>query len=647
MGDLVSLFGKDGFQPPPELTPDPPEHQLIEAMSEHGIKCSEVVFDGKLHRFGKNRTSWYAAHGDNIPAGAFGDWKLGIQENWCADIGRNLTDEERALTMAQIEAAQQRRREEEAEKHARAASKAKDIWENATPAAESQYLKTKGIDPGPARALEDGRLVLPMWDNEGQLASVQLISPNGEKRFLTGGKVRGCLGFFGTMQGSRHVYLAEGFATAMTIHQTTGCPVFWSYSAQNMPPVAEHVAGLGVPLTIVADNDESGTGQKYANKAAKAVGCNVVVSPKGDANDYAQSGGDVKQLLGHTEGSWLIPFSELTKEPMPIRWLVKHWIPQGGLGMVFGPSGVGKTFFVLDMALSVAAGLHWGDSLTKLMPVAYLAGEGHHGISSRLKGWALARNVSDAKFWVSRGGVSLDTVDGYNHARTELAALPERPGLIIVDTLHRFLSGDENNSQDAGKMIRACDKLGQEFGATVLLVHHTGHGGDRARGSTAWKGALDVEIGIRRLDDGEVLVAENHKQKDSAPADPIYGTLAPVKLPWHDEDGEPVTTRVWTKGGEPQEDKLAPLAEEIRILERAWFATNAEDMNGAPYVGRSAFANFLETEMGMRSQQVKRAIESSNGLVSKLTQAGVIAHHAWGWIVVDDLLSSRLMLSRG
>ena len=64
---------------------------------------------------------------------------------------------------------------------------------------------------------------------------------------------------------------------------------------------------------MVADNDESGTGQKYADKAARVTGCNVVTPmSEGDVNDFSQAGGDVKELLGHSSDAWLIPFGACT-----------------------------------------------------------------------------------------------------------------------------------------------------------------------------------------------------------------------------------------------------------------------------------------------------------------------------------------------
>ena len=61
---------------------------------------------------------------------------------------------------------------------------------------------------------------------------------------------------------------------------------------------------------------------------------------------------------------------------------------------------------------------------------------------------------------------------------------------------------DENNAKDMVKLIRTADKLKDDYQFAIMLVHPTGHARqDRARGSTAFKGALDTEIIVNRLGD--------------------------------------------------------------------------------------------------------------------------------------------------
>ena len=89
---------------------------------------------------------------------------------------------------------------------------------------------------------------------------------------------------------------------------------------------------------------------------------------------------------------------------------------------------------------------------------------------------------------LSRDGCDLNTPDGYRRVVENVRALPTPPTVIVVDTLHRFLSGDENSASDTKTMLDACGALIHEFNCTVLLVHHTGVSEEaqhRARGYSA------------------------------------------------------------------------------------------------------------------------------------------------------------------
>ncbi|MDA9949610.1 helicase RepA family protein [Paracoccaceae bacterium] len=92
------------------------------------------------------------------------------------------------------------------------------------------------------------------------------------------------------------------------------------------------------------------------------------------------------------------------------------------------------------------------------------------------------------------------------------------PQLIIIDTLARHMGGlDENNAKDMVKLILTADKLKDDYQCAVMLVHHTGHSHqDRARGSIAFKGALDTEIIVNQLGDYD-LTTRCEKQKDGTP----------------------------------------------------------------------------------------------------------------------------------
>ena len=90
--------------------------------------------------------------------------------------------------------------------------------------------------------------------------------------------------------------------------------------------------------------------------------------------------------------------------------------------------------------------------------------------------------------------------------------------IIIIDTLHRSFGGhNENNPQDMGAFIQACDDLKESLNCTVIIVHHTGHSAaDRARGHSSFYAALDGEILTKPIGDTNIQI-NCTKMKDAEP----------------------------------------------------------------------------------------------------------------------------------
>lgn len=268
-----------------------------------------IIPDGKLYRFnttGKrgDLTGWYTFHGDNIPAGAFGDWRQGFSQTWRADIGRKLTRAETEAHRARMQAAALVRDAELERTRLDAALKAQAIWIDATPApAEHPYLLTKGIKAH-GIGLHQGSLVIPMADHTGAIVSLQFILADGIKRFLPGGKKKGCFFLIGKTAGAVALAICEGYATGASIHEATGLPVAVAFDAGNLEPVAVAMRRSlpDLPLMICADDDhqtEGNPGLTKAKAAALSVGGLLAVPYFGkhrpekatDFNDMHQSCG--------------------------------------------------------------------------------------------------------------------------------------------------------------------------------------------------------------------------------------------------------------------------------------------------------------------------------------------------------------------
>lgn len=673
MADITSILN-GAFSPPPPERFGTPESQLIDAMLGCGLTPpDDIVMDGKIHRFksgtkGKggasDKTGWYVAYSSGIPAGRFGCWRSDIEQTWRANIDRTLSPaEEMAITRRMAEA-RAVRDAEIAKKRDIASNDVETIWNDCTGAsADHPYIKNKGIQVHGARVTGDGRLVLPLYSESGALSSLQYIDHSGGKLYHPGGQTGGCYNVVGSVDGEiKTLYVAEGFATAATIHEVTNQPCVASYSAANLVPVVEMLRakfGANIDIVVVADNDKSGVGSRYAEQACAKHGARYVMpSIEGDANDYAAAGHDLLELLAPKRSDWLVRADGFAQQPAPIEWSIKGWLQKSSLIMIHGPSGGGKTFVVLDMILTMAAGFeHWrGLRCRSTGPIVYLAGEGHHGLKSRIAGWMCKNKVKELNAYVSKDGCDLNTPDGFRRVCEAVDAIGSKPEIIVVDTLHRFLNGDENSAQDAKTMLDACSALIARYNCSVVLVHHTGVSDEaqhRARGSSAWRGALDIEISVipGNKDKETPMQLVQRKSKDAELSqDMAFNLVSTQVFNWVDEDGDPVTTAILEDAvySEPVKKKTDNATDNAhKILVRAWHHGGAEVREDSPYVSRSAMIDLLEKD-GIDSRKASREVDTGRigSTVNLLIVADVVSIYEHGFIVSNDIQASIMMMQR-
>lgn len=665
MADLSKILGGP-WSPPAEPPPLAPEAQFIEAIRKSGLDVPEqLILDGKIHRFRSgasakslSRSGWYVGHLDGIPCLTFGCWKQDITQTVKADMGRKFTHLEEMANVARVAAAKKQRDAEVERDRSVAASTVETIWSGGVAASpEHPYLKRKGVEPNGARVTGDGRLMLPLFSPDGELSSLQYIDESGGKLYHSGGQTGGMYWMLGTLDQPGVLYIAEGFATAATIHEATNRPCIVAYSASNLVPTTGSLREQmpAQELAIVADHDESGIGQRYAEQASAKYGARMILIPTpGDANDYAQAGNDLAMLLLPPTEDWLVPADDYCLQPAPIKWLVKRWIQDQALVMVHGPSGGGKTFVVLDWCLRIASGTtEWAGQKVKPGNVIYLAGEGHHGLRGRIAAWKHHNKSGPLQMWLSKAGCDLNTTEGYRKVTDSIKAIKTTPSVIVIDTLHRFLLGDENSAQDAKTMLDACANLMREFNCTVILVHHTGVSDEaqhRARGSSAWRGALDIEISIVPAKEDQPMQIVQRKSKDAEQAEPVHAELRQIEIPgWIDEDGQPITSAVSEVVTAPVNEgkKDNKLSKHRKLFENAWAATGAEERGGKPYMSKSGLIQYLidNMELSEASAVVYTKPSAKGKPISDLLLSNIIAHAEHGWIVVDVVQSSSMMLS--
>lgn len=265
---------------------------FIRFMESEGVKPVEPIANrltsGELIRFrcdgdGKGRQNgWAVLYLDERPAGAFGNYRLGVERKWkSGDDHRTLTAEERAALQREWAEAKAKRLEERERSEQEAALEAADMWVAASPAsAQHPYVAKKGLNAAILKATGD-KLLIPMYDGQGKLWNLQRIAPDGSKRFLRGGRTDGLFTIIGafTRRGET-TCIGEGYATCHAVHTASGHPCIVAFSAKNIGPVARlwNDARPDLNFIICADDDshlDRNIGLEAAKAAAEAIGAKV------------------------------------------------------------------------------------------------------------------------------------------------------------------------------------------------------------------------------------------------------------------------------------------------------------------------------------------------------------------------------------
>lgn len=223
----------------------------------------------------------------------------------------------------------------------------------------------------------------------------------------------------------------------------------------------------------------------------------------------------------------LIDSNDLDDLPDP-KMLLGEFIPEAAVGLLAGKFGSYKSFVTVSWACSLASGQAWLGRAEFAVPepvkVLYVAAEGASGMKLRRRAWC-------SKF----GGVERGQLLFYDKAvnLTDPAAVEDLAAAVVakgfkvvfIDTLHRSAPGaEENSSTELGMVFEAACKLRDDHGVTVVFVDHTGHGGERPRGSSI------------KVDDSDFVIIAD-RPGEAATSD-IQRTLKMHKRKDMDTDGE-------------------------------------------------------------------------------------------------------------
>ena len=497
-------------------------HTFHDVLGQHGLVPEEIFADGNLHRCpteGKphKRNGAYIAHLDKPATLWWCNWETDDQGTFCAEEKQTLSFAEMSAWQERQQSIRRQREEECTRRHAEAAQQARQEW-NAARACDAShpYLRRKGI---PAlegiRQSRDGTLLIPVLDAANNLQSLQRIYSDGTKRFLVGGKVSDGR-FIIPGQPEKSIAICEGFATGASIHLATDWTVYVAFSANNLAPVAKSVKEQFPASSIIICGDKDETGRKRGGEAARLANAQLVrphlTSGNGtDFNDLHQIEGleavrsQLEAALTKQHGLVALDMSEFLSMQIPDRgYLLSPILPVQGIGILYAPRGVGKTFAALSVAVAVASGgavFNWRAPMPK--KTLYVDGEmPATSMQSRLSSLVGGMSIPPQAL----KNLSLITPDLQPCAMPDLSTpngqamiepLLKGVDMVVLDNIATLCrTGKENESQSWQAMQAWLLDL-RRRGITVLLIHHAGKSGDQ-RGTSAKEDIMDTVISLRR-----------------------------------------------------------------------------------------------------------------------------------------------------
>jgi len=318
------------------------------------IEPSRLSFDGRIQRWqveGEDREKrgwtrlreWQSAKGHTYIVGVYGVWRGNDDGKQKIELSK---DNAAALSTKDIAAIKESHKESDRKLREirnneikRAAQWAASVWNKSAPCETHDYLTAKQIKPHGLRILPDdiggitladiddanfyrlksaaGALIVPMHNARGEVQGLQFIYAKGHPRrtkierdkefWPSGMAMGGTFGLIGPIRREGVLLIAEGYATAASLHECTGQSVAYAFSANNLIKAGKELAKAYPRLRLLfcADDDyltEGNPGCTAAANACAAIERTAWIKPIFPTNE---AGEDIR------EGKKLTDFNDL------------------------------------------------------------------------------------------------------------------------------------------------------------------------------------------------------------------------------------------------------------------------------------------------------------------------------------------------
>lgn len=402
----------------------------------------------------------------------------------------------------------------------------------------SEYLFRKNVAPYGCRR-EGDNLLVPIFDADGIILSVQSIAPDGAKMFHAGAPMGGGHMYLGKATEGP-IVIVEGFATGGSVQAATGLLVVVAFSKNNLLSVAETVAARYPDRSIIIGADSNGVDK--AQQAADAIGATVVLpdlqgADGTDFNDQAEHYGleDVAALFTARDEAGLpkdravkaTAFSWRPTEQIAKRqWLYGRHLLRKFVSLDVAAGGVGKSSLKIGEALAMASGQ---DFYSKGLPEGALnvwmwnLEDPHDEIERRIHATAQRFKLKPEdlgnRLYVDSGRdqplvMATEGPNGAMIVRPVVDALIEEMIARKIDVLQidpfvssHAVSENDNNAIDI--VAREWNIVAERTGAAINLVHHvrkqngTEATADSARGASSLIGKARSVLVYNRMSEDE------------------------------------------------------------------------------------------------------------------------------------------------
>jgi putative DNA primase/helicase len=301
-------------QPAPALDPRAEFAAVLRSIGAV-VEGNHPIMNGEAQRIPATNdkrgelTIFYVAHEDGVPNGYAENNRTKEVVRWKA-TGQHLSPEAKADLAAQAEQKRYARKQAERELYEATAKRlAEEQQLNISGVDPTEYHKAKQIEVTRGASARNGDVLVPGYDVEGKLWTVQYIKEDGTKRFAKDSRKHGCFHVVGAPNGaaalqkialSPVVVIAEGYATAATIAKQGKVTALAAYDSGNLLPVATSLRQRypDKAIVIAGDDDhrsENNPGREKAIAAAEAV-AGVAIFPNLSAEQRAKGLTDFNDL---------------------------------------------------------------------------------------------------------------------------------------------------------------------------------------------------------------------------------------------------------------------------------------------------------------------------------------------------------------